>query len=337
MSILIKNHGFDQETELAAFLTDWQYVTFDIKESWPWRPLQHILQAYLEMIKEEKVTTYSDPKSESPGHLPRCFPWEIYQHTQRGVEKAVVAFTGLLDMIESRLPSTASGNPERNSGIELPYSSTVIDESFARRDSFARDFLSALSPRRINFHYIAPGIRIQSPTEFIAQPFAALRDNFRRMTRDAENPKSIPCLLFRGDGENKSPWNRPWFPDGKTQDIPAGLYFNPVNRFNPVDSGNESRLLLPFEVGHNGHARSSNGVLLSRCDDMSDKLYQVYQFSDILPWDSHSSQIHKVLLNWAERVEKGDWGVNEDGVADGIGKFKDADTPENWKKYATSW
>lgn len=254
-----------------------------------------------------------------------------------------MAFTRLLDAIESRLPSKSmpgiqvSGDPETNPGIDLPYANSVIDESFARRDSFARDFLLALPTRHINFHYIAPGIRIQSTTEFIAQPFAALRDNFRRMTRDEENPSSIPLLLLRGDGENKSPWTRPWFPDGNARDIPAGLYFNPFHRSCPQHSGNESRLLLPFEVGGNGHARSSNRVLLSRCGGMSDKLYQVYQFSGILPWDSHSSQIHKVLLNWAERVEIGDWEVNDDGVADGIEKFKDADTPENWKKYQTSW
>ncbi|KAJ5479762.1 hypothetical protein N7530_005271 [Penicillium desertorum] len=29
----------------------------------------------------------------------------------------------------------------------------------------------------------------------------------------------------------------------------------------------------------------------------------------------------------------GDWEVDENGVAGGIEKFKDADTPEDWEKY----
>jgi hypothetical protein len=33
----------------------------------------------------------------------------------------------------------------------------------------------------------------------------------------------------------------------------------------------------------------------------------------------------------------GDWEVDDDVVVDGIEKFKDADTPESWKKYQTSW
>ncbi|KAJ5875576.1 uncharacterized protein N7473_012923 [Penicillium subrubescens] len=41
--------------------------------------------------------------------------------------------------------------------------------------------------------------------------------------------------------------------------------------------------------------------------------------------------------NWAERVESGDWEVDENGVTGGIEKFKDADTPEHWKKYYIPW
>jgi hypothetical protein len=69
---------------------------------------------------------------------------------------------------------------------------------------------------------------------------------------------------------------------------------------------------------------------------MYDKFYQDHQPTGILPWGSHSSYIHKVLVNWAERVESGDWEVNGDGVANGIEKFKDADTPDHWMKYQTS-
>jgi hypothetical protein len=35
--------------------------------------------------------------------------------------------------------------------------------------------------------------------------------------------------------------------------------------------------------------------------------------------------------------EIGDWEMNGDGVAGGIGTFKDADKPNYWMKYQTAW
>lgn len=268
------------------------------------------------------------------------YPWEIQQYTQWDLEKAVVAFTRLLDAIESRLPPTTS-----NQEIELPYSDLVIDKSLPAKNSFIRSFLSALPPRHMKFRYIAPGIRIQNPAEFISQPFTEPREIFQPLSKIEESIYGLPTLLFRADGANSSPWTRPWFPDGVAQDIPVGLYIEPTRRYLAQDFGNESRLLLPFGVSANGYARSSNGIPLSPWpsnhirDDVSEGLYQVYHFSGFLPTSLRSVQVHKVLLNWAERVELGDWEVDEDGVAGGIEKFKEADTQEHWQKYQVplSW
>lgn len=60
-------------------------------------------------------------------------------------------------------------------------------------------------------------------------------------------------------------------------------------------------------------------------------IYQPGQESGFLEF--HPVQLHKVLLNWAERVEASDWEVNADGVAGGMGKVEEADTPKHWKKY----
>lgn len=328
---------FDQETELAAFFPDWEYVVDHAEKPWPWKPLQHILHAYLEMIDDGKVTTSLEPKSALPEQF---YPWEIQQCTQRDLEKAVVAFTRLLDAIESRLPPNTS-----NQEIELPYSDLVIDKSLPAKNSFIRSFISALPPRHMKFRYIAPGIRIQNPAEFISQPFTEPREIFQPLSKIEESIYGLPTLLFRADGANSSPWTRPWFPDGVAQDIPVGLYIEPTRRYLAQDFGNESRLLLPFGVSANGYARSSNGIRLSHWpsnhirDDVSEGLYQVYHFSGFLPTSLRSVQVHKVLLNWAERVELGDWEVDEDGVAGGIEKFKEADTQEHWQKYQVplSW
>jgi hypothetical protein len=52
-------------------------------------------------------------------------------------------------------------------------------------------------------------------------------------------------------------------------------------------------------------------------------------FSGFLPTSVRSVQVHKVLLNWAERVQMG-WGVDGDGVMGGIEKFREANTEERW-------
>jgi hypothetical protein len=323
------------------------------REQWPWRPLQNILQVYLDMFDEGKITTYSDRRKESMDHFFGVFPWEIHQHTPMDVERAVSAFTRLLDAIEIRLPSNSihsthdCGHKQPSlEGIALPYSESVIEASFIEEDSFLECFLSALPIRHLNFRYIAPGIRLQNPIEFINQPLADRRHN--RLIPDLYSTDQaaplFPLLLFRGERENKSPWTRPWFPDGKAEKIPSGLYIEPTDKDFNWESGNQSRLLLPFSIGSNGFARSSNSIPFKRArfpgTDRPDQLYQEDLFSGYsgyLPWDSRSSYLHKILESWAERVEMGDWQVGEDGVVGGIDKFKEADTEEHWREYFIPW
>jgi hypothetical protein len=318
-------NSFDQETERASFVPDWEDMIWSDKELWPWRPLQHILQAYLDMIDEGKISTYSDRRKEKMDGVFGVFPWEIHQHTLMDVERAVSAFTRLLDAIEIRLSSRSIQQCEQPSfeGIALPYSDSVIEASFIETDSFIGCFLSALPVRQLNFRYIAPGIRLQNPVEFINQPLAERRYNqfIPGYFRIDQLTPCFPLLLFRGERENKSPWSRPWFPDGNVENIPSGLYIEPTQKEFSWESGNQSRLLLPFKIGSNGFARSSNGIPFIRArhpaSDHPDQLYQTDTFSGYsgyLPWDDRSSYLHKVLDNWAERVEMGDWPVGEDGV-----------------------
>lgn len=41
--------------------------------------------------------------------------------------------------------------------------------------------------------------------------------------------------------------------------------------------------------------------------------------------NSYLVSIDKVLDNWAERIEKGDWEVDKHGVKGGIERFREAD------------
>lgn len=124
------------------------------------------------------------------------------------VEKAIRAFNRLLGAIESRLPQTlqysqilargeisiVDAEEQSSQQIRFPYTSSVLDGSFARQNSFARAFLSALPARHVNFRYIASGIQLLSPTEFINQPFASRWDTYDRILHRGEqnNPDSIP-------------------------------------------------------------------------------------------------------------------------------------------------
>ncbi|KAJ5599181.1 hypothetical protein N7450_000248 [Penicillium hetheringtonii] len=343
---------FDQQTELASFVPDWIDMGWSDRERWPWRPLQIILQTYLTMIDEGKITTYLDRRKESMDHFFGVFPWEIHQYTPMDVERAVSSFTRLVDAIETRLPSDTTnatddlGQSKPNlEGISLPYPESVIEASFIEADSFLGLFFSTLPARLLNFRYIAPGIRLQTVIEFIDQPLADRRHN--RLFPDddgTEATPSYPLLLFRGEKANKSPWTRPWFPDGRAEDVPSGLYIEPTCKYSNWESGNQSRLLLPFNIGNNGFARSSNGVPFKYVrfagTDRPDQLYQEDLFSGysgFLPWDSRSSYLHKILESWAARVEMGDWQVDEDGVVGGIDKFKEADTANHWREYFIPW
>jgi hypothetical protein len=109
----------------------------------------------------------------------------------------------------------------------------------------------------------------------------------------------------------------------------------------PQVYGNRCKLLLPFGIGANGYARSSNSLLLGLSSnpplhtDEADQLYQIIRYSGLLPGWRHGQFLVKILTSWAYRVELGDWVITENGVSGGMEKFKEADMPDHWEKYYT--
>ncbi|KAJ5160687.1 uncharacterized protein N7482_007691 [Penicillium canariense] len=314
---------FDQKTELAAYVAHWYDIPCMFGETWGWKPLQDILRAYLEMIEEGKVQASSNrvEEEEEEQEKPRFFPWQYHEYTDRDIAKAINAFTRLLDAIDQRLPQ-----PARDPELQLPYSPATLAEAAIPINTFIRSFLSEVPPRTLSFRYIAPGISIQSATEFIARPWKDLS-------------YIGPFLLFRGDESSSLSYKRLLFPNPEYshQGVSTGLYLMPAAE-GPANFRNSCRLLLPFNIGAREYARFSNGQKLQEArawympqEDTSFELYQPGRESGFLEF--HEVQLHKVLLNWAERVEMGDWEVNADGVVGGIRKFAEADTPEHWKEY----
>ncbi|KAL4864356.1 hypothetical protein BDV12DRAFT_201224 [Aspergillus spectabilis] len=114
-----------------------------------------------------------------------------------------------------------------------------------------------------------------------------------------------------------------------------GFYIEQVIPSADFHFSNECRLELLFGIGSNGWGRQSNGQALGLnigywSPQPADSTWDIYQSSGPTGWtDLRLVQIHKVLLNWAERVEEGRWQVDRDGVVGGIKKFREAD----WEKY----
>ncbi|KAL2819046.1 hypothetical protein BDW59DRAFT_151657 [Aspergillus cavernicola] len=249
----------------------------------------------------------------------RVPPWEMHLYTATDVQKAVSALKRLVNAIEIRLDhqtqSPAAFTP-------LPWHDpAAFSEQLVPPSTFAYDFLKAISELKIRFRYIAPGIRLPTLSEFLSQSWRGggshtlrifqiqLDDSTRLDPPDKSNPKS------------------------------PGLYIEQVKPGGEYHFANECRLELPFRVGANGFARQSTGHPLGfNIEDLHPKpegsRWELYQsgfptgFTDI-----RFVQIHKVLLNWAEMVERRDWDVDVDGVTGGIEKFREADTEEHWEKY----
>ncbi|KAI2730138.1 hypothetical protein CBS147332_1990 [Penicillium roqueforti] len=268
-------------TELAAFFPDWESLICDCDKSWQWRPLQDILTVYLQMIEDRKVYTSSTPS--------KFFSWNFETFTKRDVERAVAVFVRLVDAIEQKLPSDSKFTlPSLQTQIDILYPTAVLGEAYIKEDTFLRSFLLALPNRRLSFRYIAPGVQLQSPSDIADQPFPKLfSDLSNRIDYNEKDP--IPLLLFRGEGESKSPWVGPWFPDGELEFIPTDLYIEDIAQ----DYGNQCKLLLPFGIGVNGYARISNGLLLGPSSnpplltDEADQLYQIICYSGLLPVWGH--------------------------------------------------
>ncbi|KAE8314374.1 hypothetical protein BDV41DRAFT_563758 [Aspergillus transmontanensis] len=111
---------YNQEESLAAF------VGYKFEErsmcihGWGFKSLEVILDSYLDMIDEDKVTLID---SDSPNWPRPIKPWVLYSYTKVDVEKVFLLIL-----------------------INLP------------PNMFAHNFLMSLSTQKIPFRYIAPGI-----------------------------------------------------------------------------------------------------------------------------------------------------------------------------------
>ncbi|KAL4885694.1 hypothetical protein BJY04DRAFT_214483 [Aspergillus karnatakaensis] len=308
--------AFDLHTSTATFIPNFNEAVDICYHHWSWLPLEDILQGYLEMLDEGKVTiipiTQSDDGDIGGPVIVR--PWRWHPYTPTDVQKATSGLERLVAVIETRI-TALSGEPAPYA--HLPWHNPdAFTDNLVPSCTFAHDLLKAISDIRVRF-----------PTldEFLNQP-PDNRDYIRIFIVETTQITQV-------DGPD---YDVPVPTEGLiTVAIPNGYY-----HFT-----NEFRLELPFRIGARGFTRQSTGEPFGVHPEDTEafpkgsrgSLYQAGLSNDFT--DYHRVQIHRDLESWAGMVERGDWEVGGDGVLGGIEKFMEADTEQHWKKYTVphSW
>lgn len=313
---------------------------FITMHEWSWMPLEVILDSYLQMDDEKKAQAISKDQAKL---LRMDFlhglmePWIIHQYTKTDLERATTAFKRLVGEIESRIQH----NDDRTTVMDLPWndSATFGDQCVLPPSSFAHKFLQSISDCSVRFRYIAPGIRFPTVAEFQDQPITDfVTSPYNHL---GQYPGNCPLRILEIDDANyPQPVARGNYLG--LNNITTGFYIPHVVVTCPQFWSNGCRLVLPFAIGALGWCRLSNGQPCGLGDfdymaeypqprDDHGALYQAGTTNGIT--NSHAVQIDKVLNNWADRVERGDWEVDGNGVTGGIDKFREADTEAHWQEY----
>ncbi len=167
-----------------------------------------------------------------------------------------------------------------------------------------------------------------------------------------ESNTLYPLLLFSSthtahQETRRAPWGEeilisPFPPGFDTVSYPAGLYLTETDpyRTHPFEDG--CKLVLPFPLGANEFARTSDGALIGELvrsagenaapevEPRSTELFQL-GFNHFIA--AHDVQLKHVLWRWVDLVEEGKWEVDDEGVVGGVEKWREADTEEGWADY----
>ncbi|KZZ92173.1 hypothetical protein AAL_06383 [Moelleriella libera RCEF 2490] len=295
----------DQQTSMAMQHISINDTSATMNGRQVWLPLELILEGFLDMMDQGKALAVD---LSYDGEQERIAPWIMPSFTSRDVDETLQAFDRLKRVVEAHMPE----------------------------ESFAGQFLTRAP--EIRFSQVAPGLRVARQQ----QPFSS---------SEMEPGKLRPLLLFEsGHAAHQDTERTPWgdqvpispFPrhlDGVTS-YPAGLYLTETNPHgaHPFEDG--CKLILPFAIGGNGWARTSDGALfgenthdqaaVARPVPRSTQLYQQGLNRFI---KTHDVQLKHVLRHWAGMVEEGKWAVDANGVAGDVQKWKEADTASQWQDY----
>ncbi|TFB00797.1 hypothetical protein CCMA1212_007238 [Trichoderma ghanense] len=292
---------FDQDMSTAMQHMSIHDTSVTMNGRQVWLSLELILEAFLDMMDQGKALAVD---SSYDGEQERTAPWVMPSCTERDLEETLEAFDRLTRAIEARMPGSSC--------TETHHLGDILTSSALSPDSFAGRFL-AQAPE-VRFRYIAPGLRIARH-----QPFSSI---------NIEEGKMRPVLLFESSqvahqDTRPTPWGEdvviPPFPPPfqEVASYPAGVYLTETDPHgaHPFEDG--CVLILPYAIGENGWARTSDGALfgedthargpIARPAASSSELYQ-QGFNHFI--QTHDVQLKHVLERWAEMVEGGRWAVD---------------------------
>jgi hypothetical protein len=320
----------------------------------PWQRLETVLSVYIDMIESEKVvclhndvekpgdfklmnfgdqgqqwiSTYDrpdalliDPSTGVARNDDMMFgPWLVQACTEEVLDQCLQTWELLVEEIEQKMPVP----PGEDAGTQYGLANEEMLGIASITEDFPKQLL--LRARRPKFLFIAPGIRLPTSEEFTTQPFGGVRASETHV--DVQN--KMPVLLFIGEGTCQP---AEFFPHTYAQHsgVPTGLYLEGWTREDMVPFADAVRLLLPYSIGGDDTwAQTGNGLAI---DNKHDKLYQIGDNPFI---NNHGVSLLAVLQNFYAHVHQGNWSVDQGGVSDPIGKFREAETEEHCGEYVVS-
>ncbi|KAF2472770.1 uncharacterized protein BDR25DRAFT_219499 [Lindgomyces ingoldianus] len=325
---------FDQNTDTAIIQMTVEDGSTIHNGRQLWYPLETVLEAWLDMIHVGKIRAVT---GDVEGPNPKFDPWINIPYSDKMLQETISVFNQLVEAIESRMPGTH----------QEPSATGLVDDVILRESQvppgFAYEFIRNV--RRPRFQYVAPGLALPTPSTFSNQVFFSILPD---PPPDDDDPvlAIAPILLFRSTQNYTAPpdaditgYNLPFsWPYSQVSQYPSGLYLSPVDRESSNPFEDECTLVLPFGIGANGFARTSDGARFgenteaetSQAKDTFADLFQPgYQ-----PFvEMHGARFVGVLKSWLAMVENGDWSVNEEGIIGGMDEWRKADTAPEWEKY----
>lgn len=303
-----------------------------------WYPLETVLTFWLSQIRKRTIQAARDKGGKLREEWPKVFdewwehaPWIFVPYTETMLKQNLDIWDKLVEAIESRMPAISIESQAKQPVYGLLDDNIRNTINLPQR--FAYNFL--FRARRPRFSMIAPGLRVITSSDFPDQPFRSY------MSKDKEEVP--PILLFQSSlNFFEDPTWTPQSPDDvrvpnffEYRDVkiyPSGLYLLPTRRRRLEDG---ISFVLPYAIGGKGYARRGDGVNFAGEKDGrgEDSYTELYQPGRRPLEDFQAESLAGVLKSWLGMVERGDWGVDENGVVGDMDTWKEADTEEGWRKY----
>ncbi|KAI4950244.1 hypothetical protein J4E91_004900 [Alternaria rosae] len=327
---------YDQKTYLCILsLTIYDNDEISTRK---WYPLETVLTFWLSQIRKETIQAAPDEGGKLREEWPEVFdewwehaPWIFVPYNETMLKQNLNIWDKLVEAIESRMPATSIETQAKQPVYGL------LDDNIRNMinlpQRFAYNFL--FRAQRPRFSMIAPGLRVITSSDFPDQPFRSY------MSKDKEEVPPILLFQFFLNIFEDPTWT-PQSPDDvrvpnffEYRDVkiyPSGLYLLPTRRRRLEDG---ISFVLPYAIGGKGCARRGDGMNFAGGKDGrgEDSYTELYQPGRRPLEDFQAQSLVGLLESWLGMVERGDWGVDENGVVGDMDTWKEADTEEGWRKH----